>query len=805
MLVVNCWRATIFSVVLRDSKTASFSSPWRNFPFLGYKISTFPPPHFNSKNRFRIHEKNTHFLLYIFSDRENSHFFSPIRPSFGMISTASMAISTVKPRCRFFNLSAFPKCRRSRIQDSSSHRSSQLDQRRPDRRPLLILNLRSAKDFSARSSRDSSWGFSDRCRICGGSCHGRGSLVIANVASEFRRLSTAAEPSAGGGKSFEQIYIQGMGVKPLIVERIEKGMKEDGGNGGDVNKVEPDAAEVASVSAREVSESEKDAWRLLRESVVTYCGSPVGTVAANDPLDKTPLNYDQVFIRDFVPSAIAFLLKGEGEIVRNFLLHTLQLQYIRPNNATDRMVLLLPFPIGNDLYDSWEKTVDCYSPGQGLMPASFKVRTVPLDGNNEAFEEVLDPDFGESAIGRVAPVDSGLWWIMLLRAYGRITGDYSLQERVDVQTGIKLILNLCLSDGFDMFPSLLVTDGSCMIDRRMGIHGHPLEIQAGNYLSQCLNGGPKCVLAFRVYFPWVDAHEAEGGQLPSLKTKLSRCSREMIVVNEGSKNLVRAINNRLSALSFHIREYYWVNMKKINEIYRYKTEEYSCDAINKFNIYPDQIPSWLVDWIPDKGGYLIGNLQPGHMDFRFFSLGNFWAIISSLATPTQSEGILNLIEEKWDDLIANMPLKICYPALVDEEWRIITGCDPKNTSFNLTSDHILAAHGHITMEDLGPHCCGRHELARRAVAVAEKRLMNDRWPEYYDTQTGRFIGKQARLNQTWTIAGFLTSKMLLENPEMASMLTCEEDLELLEGCACVLNKTSRKKCSRASARSQVLV
>src|SRR5438105_4740415 len=47
------------------------------------------------------------------------------------------------------------------------------------------------------------------------------------------------------------------------------------------------------------------------------------------------------------------------------------------------------------IYQSWEKTVDCYSPGQGLMPASFKVRSVPLDGNSEAFEEVLDPDFGE--------------------------------------------------------------------------------------------------------------------------------------------------------------------------------------------------------------------------------------------------------------------------------------------------------------------------------------------------------------------------------------------------------------------------
>lgn len=75
---------------------------------------------------------------------------------------------------------------------------------------------------------------------------------------------------------------------------------------------------------------------------------------------------------------------------------------------------------------------------------------------------------------------TGLWWIILLRAYGKLTGDFTLQERVDVQTGIRLILNLCLSDGFDMFPTLLVTDGSCMIDRRMGIHGHPLEIQVSS-------------------------------------------------------------------------------------------------------------------------------------------------------------------------------------------------------------------------------------------------------------------------------------------------------------------------------------
>jgi hypothetical protein len=76
----------------------------------------------------------------------------------------------------------------------------------------------------------------------------------------------------------------------------------------------------------------------------------------------------------------------------------------------------------------------------------------------------------------------GLWWIILLRAYGKCSGDLSVQERIDVQTGIKMILRLCLADGFDMFPTLLVTDGSCMIDRRMGIHGHPLEIQVIHFL-----------------------------------------------------------------------------------------------------------------------------------------------------------------------------------------------------------------------------------------------------------------------------------------------------------------------------------
>lgn len=89
--------------------------------------------------------------------------------------------------------------------------------------------------------------------------------------------------------------------------------------------------------------------------------------------------------------------------------------------------------------------------------------------------------------------------------------------------------------------------------------------------------------------------------------------------------------------------------------------------------------------------------------------------------------------------------------------------------------------------------------------MAERKLSVDKWPEYYDTRSGRFIGKQSRLNQTWTIAGFLTSKMLLKNPEKASLLFWEEDYELLETCVCALRKASRKKCSRIASRTKIII
>ncbi|KAK9713727.1 hypothetical protein RND81_06G047400 [Saponaria officinalis] len=449
-----------------------------------------------------------------------------------------------------------------------------------------------------------------------------------------------------------------------------------------------------------------EAWEALRRSMVHFRGQPVGTIAAYDHASEEVLNYDQVFVRDFVPSALAFLMNGEPDIVKNFLLKTLQLQ-------------------------AWEKRVDRFKLGEGAMPASFKVLHDPVRKT-----DTIVADFGESAIGRVAPVDSGFWWIILLRAYTKSTGDMSLSESPECQKGIKLILTLCLSEGFDTFPTLLCADGCSMIDRRMGVYGYPIEIQALFFMSL------RCALALL-------KHDAEG------------------------KECIERIVKRLHALSFHMRSYFWLDFRQLNDIYRYKTEEYSHTAVNKFNVIPDSIPEWVFDFMPCRGGYFIGNVSPARMDFRWFALGNCIAILCSLATPEQSTAIMDLIEERWEELVGEMPLKICYPAIESHEWRIVTGCDPKNTRWSYHNGGSWP----VLLWMLTAACIktGRPQIARRAIDLTEQRLLKDGWPEYYDGKLGRYIGKQARKFQTWSIAGYLVAKMMLEDPSHLTMISHEED------------------------------
>ena len=441
---------------------------------------------------------------------------------------------------------------------------------------------------------------------------------------------------------------------------------------------------------------------MLEAAIVYYKDRPVGTVAARDG-DAPGLNYDQCFTRDFVISGFVFLAEGRTEIVRDFLRLTLALQ-------------------------NQERQFDCFNPGVGLMPASFKIEA-------QGDRELVIPDFGEHAIARVVPIDSCFWWLLLLRAYTNTTGRLELAHSPEFQAGIREIIDISLRKRFDFFPTLLVPDGSFTIDRRMGVYGYPLEIQA-------------------LFFAAL------------------RAAMELLEEDEINSLLRETIRERLGQLSYHIRQYYWLDPRHLNEIYRYPVEEFGHAAKNWLNIYPDSIPTWVTQWLPDSGGYFVGNLGPARMDFRFFSQGNLLAIFTRLADENQSQGILQTIEERWSDLVAQMPMKICYPALEEREWQIETGWDRKNLPWSYHNGGswpmllwLLVA----VMQKLD-----RADLAEKAVSIAARRLPNDDWPEYYDGLQGRLIGREARKLQTWTIAGFILAQMLLESPGCLSFLDFED-------------------------------
>lgn len=448
---------------------------------------------------------------------------------------------------------------------------------------------------------------------------------------------------------------------------------------------------------------ELEAWKLLENSVIYYGDRPIGTLAAQDR-EREALNYDQCFVRDFVASGLVFLMRGKSEVVRNFLIETLALQ-------------------------SHENQIDFFKPGPGLMPASFKVE-------NKDGEEALTADFGEHAIGRVPPVDSCLWWMILLRAYVKATGDISLAHREDFQQGIKLVLQLCLVHRFAMYPTMLVPDGAFMIDRRMGVYGHPLEIQVLFY-----------------------------GAL--------RAASELLLPENGGEQYLNSVAKRLAALQYHVREYYWIDIKRLNEIYRYKGEEFGKEVANKFNIYPDSIPDWLTEWLPETGGYLGGNLGPSQLDFRFFTLGNLMAILTAMAEQQESQKIMDLIEHRWHDLVGVMPMKICFPAVDGLEWKLVTGSDPKNKPWSYHN----GGHWPVLLWLLVAAAMktGRVNLAHKAIDLAQSRLSYDEWPEYYDGSNGRLIGREARKFQTWTIAGFLVAKELVANPDHLALINFPEN------------------------------
>jgi len=438
----------------------------------------------------------------------------------------------------------------------------------------------------------------------------------------------------------------------------------------------------------------ESAYKLLNNSIIHCKGAPIGTVAANDPVLASK-NYQECFIRDFIPSALVFLMDGNTEIVANFLSTVLSLR-------------------------GQQKTMEGHEIAEGLMPASFEVVD---DGNIVA-------DFGDRAIGRVAPVDSAMWWMILLRAYSITSGDVSLAHSNEFQKGIKMILKLYLKESFETSPAMLVPDGSFMIDRRMGVHGHPLEIQ-------------------------------------SLFYGMLRSAQELLLPTRENSELLAIVKKRGQTLRSYVRLYYWLDLQRLNEIHRYKAEEFGLEAVNLLNIYPDIIPDWIDGWLPANAGYLVGNVGPGKIDFRFFALGNLLAILFGLTTDEQAHKVMSLYESRWDQLIGQIPLKILYPAVAEREWALMTGADPKNVAWSYhNGGHWPCLLWVFTGAALK---AGREDMARRAIDIAFQRLQRDSWPEYYDGKTGSLIGRRANLNQIWTATSLIIAHQLIQNPDSLAL------------------------------------
>ena len=447
------------------------------------------------------------------------------------------------------------------------------------------------------------------------------------------------------------------------------------------------------------------AFSLLNKAIVRFQGAGVGTVAALETGSHT-INYDQIFTRDFFVSGLAFLLADQHDIVKNFLFATSDLQQT-------------------------ENSDNCFQAPRGLMPASFKV--VKKNGM-----ERLVADFGEQAIGRVTPVDSSLWWLLLMRMYIKASGDEAIAAEDKTCSSVKRILDHYLIGHFELIPTLLVPDGAFMIDRRMGMYGHPLDIEI-------------------------------------LFDAAMRSGREILSINasEEDKKYIERIDTRIDHLRDHIRADYWIDRSRLKSICQYETEQFGDEVVNKYNIQPSSIPGWTNRWIPANGGYFLGNIGPGRMDFRFLTMGNLLAVLTSLASKPQQEKILNLIEFKWRTLVGNMPMKLCYPALEGKSWHLMTGADSKNTPWSYHNGGNWPTL--LWLLTAAALKMANKSMATKAMEIAAKRLAKDDWPEYYDGRFGNHVGKEARKKQVWTAAGFMAAHLTLENPDKLNLLIFDDE------------------------------
>ncbi|MFW5846457.1 MAG: glycoside hydrolase 100 family protein [Planctomycetota bacterium] len=433
---------------------------------------------------------------------------------------------------------------------------------------------------------------------------------------------------------------------------------------------------------------------VVEEAIVHHAGVPVGTVAArqDDVLDE--LNYDQVFVRDCAVSCFWFLMQERYELVREHVL----------------MLARLQRGAGDD---------DCFAAPSGAMPASIQVDA-----------DALRPDYGQRAIARVAPVDSVFWYLLVLRAYVRSGHEPDFVRRELIRDSLQRALDLILAQQLTLYPALFVPEGSFMIDRRLGVYGHPLEIQV-------------------LYHGALTAICELLAALPGDAACTDACARA---------------EARRRQLADFVNEHYWLDARTCDRIHHYRSEGYGGAVENPLNLQAGSLSRWLQPWLRDGRGFLAGNVGPGRLDCRFFTAGNLLAAPLGLIDARRGAAILQLLDAQWAVLAAQMPLKICYPAVYGRDWILFTGRDPKNSPWSYHNGGgwpVLLWHLAVAAVQ-----AGRCDLIERALQQGTARLLDDDWPEYYDGEYHDLTGRRARRRQTWSAVAWLIADALLERPEL---------------------------------------
>jgi hypothetical protein len=478
-------------------------------------------------------------------------------------------------------------------------------------------------------------------------------------------------------------------------------------------------------------------------ALVSLQGEWVGAIAA---IPKVPahggttldLNYDEVFIRDNVPVMIYLLTQGKHSVVRHFLETCLSLQSQHPQT-------------------------------QGIFPTSF----IEHKGQVVA-------DYGQRAIGRVISVDATLWWAILAYLYVQRTGDRAFATQPSVQQGVQQFLDLILRPSFRDAPTLYVPDGAFMIDRPLDVWGTPLEIQVLLYGALvCAAGLIRLDLQHKGYQAhWQSRSDRVVPTEPTVAPPSVPDPFTQRQLDQFSQSLDYA-----HRLRRYLLKQYWITSKTVQVLRRRPTEQYGDAIQNEYNIQTETIPHWLQNWLGDRGGYLIGNVRTGRPDFRFFTLGNCLGAIFDVMSAQQQQFLFRLVLQNRQDLIAQMPLRICHPPLADVDWRKKTGYDRKNLPWCyhnaghwpclfwflavaiLRQQQTYAEQQPQLMTDLQTLMSDSYQLLLR-------QLPRQNWAEYFDGPTGSWMGQQARLHQTWTIVGFLLAHHFLSvNPADAQIMS----------------------------------